>query len=109
LISVGDPVTGSTLAPKSLPVAVEASLARDEPLLDCRAAVERAAADFDAWRASPGCVPAIERPFANPELVCKLRYSQIRGQDCAGARELPAVYFHRYLAPFDRQSETRMT
>jgi hypothetical protein len=87
------------LAPKFIPVDVEAFLARDEPFLDRLAPVERASAYFDAWWASPSGVPAIKCPFANLELVCKLRYSQIRGQDCAGALHLLSKEFRSQFAP----------
>jgi hypothetical protein len=51
-------VNASAPALRSLLVIVETSLALDEPLLDRLAPVHWAAADFDAWRAAPGCVPA---------------------------------------------------
>jgi hypothetical protein len=104
-----DRSTPQCLPRGSLPVVVETALPPEEPFRYRLAPVHRAAADFDAGRAAPRRVPTVQCPLANLELIRKLFWTQVRGQDCAGALKLPAMYLHCQLAPLDRQSETRMT
>jgi hypothetical protein len=84
-VSPSAPQLCSAPTPRSLLVVVEASLAFDEPFRYRRAPVHPAAADFDAWRAAPGCAPAAQCPHANLEIVRELLLALVVTEDSAAA------------------------